>query len=167
MIGYLVQDYSLVRAFAAAAVADLDTPAEPASGRRRSSSSRTSPGNPGSAPPFSPSQRALQMAPSLSDLFGDGEILASRGPLDRPASGIVMDSRRVVPGNVFFALPGLRTDGSTHVAEALSRGAIAIVSNAAILYEPPLLAVSYLAMRVPSLRQEPTATPYASPQLSL
>ena len=42
-----------------------------------------------------------------------------------------MDSRRVVPGNVFFALPGLRTDGSIHVAEALSRGAVAIVSNSA------------------------------------
>jgi UDP-N-acetylmuramoyl-L-alanyl-D-glutamate--2,6-diaminopimelate ligase len=71
------------------------------------------------------------MAPSLSDLFSDGEILASRGPLDRPVSGLAMDSRRVVPGNVFFALPGLRTDGAVHVAEALSRGAVAIVSNAA------------------------------------
>ena len=137
MIGYLVQDYSLVRAFAASAINDLEAslasvpePA-PASGRRRTPPSRPSPGNPGSSAPFSPSQRALQMAPSLSDLFADGEILASRGPLDRPAAGIVMDSRRVVPGNVFFALPGLRTDGSTHVAEALSRGAVAIVSNAA------------------------------------
>lgn len=130
MIGYLVQDYSLVRAFAAASAADLEVSAEPSPGRRRTSPSRISPGNSGSSAPFTPSQRVLQMAPSLSDLFAEGEILASRGPLDRPASGIVMDSRRVVPGNVFFALPGLRTDGSTHVAEALSRGAVAIVSNA-------------------------------------
>jgi UDP-N-acetylmuramoyl-L-alanyl-D-glutamate--2,6-diaminopimelate ligase len=131
VIGYLVQDYSLVRAFAASSAADLESSSAPASGRRRSPSSRISPGNSGSSAPFSPSQRALQMAPSLSDLFAEGEILASHGPLDRPASGIVMDSRRVVPGNVFFALPGLRTDGSTHVAEALSRGAVAVVSNAA------------------------------------
>jgi UDP-N-acetylmuramoyl-L-alanyl-D-glutamate--2,6-diaminopimelate ligase len=70
------------------------------------------------------------MAPSLSDLLAPDEIAASRGPLDRVISGLVMDSRRVVPGNVFFALPGLRTDGAVHVAEALSRGAVAIVSAA-------------------------------------
>lgn len=131
MIGYLVQDYSLVRAFAAAAVADLDAPAASASGRRRVAPARRSLGNPRSPRPHSNSPSALQMAPSLSDLFADGEILAARGPIDRPVSGIVMDSRRVVPGNVFFALPGLRTDGATHVAEALSRGAVAVVSNSA------------------------------------
>lgn len=68
------------------------------------------------------------MAPQLSDLFSEGEILELRGSLERPISGIAMDSRRVVPGNVFFALPGLRNDGAAFVAEALSRGAIAIVS---------------------------------------
>lgn len=131
MIGYLVQDYSLIRAFAAMAVAEVEAPVAPPPGRRRGAPSRFSPGNSGSPDPFSDSQRVLQMAPSLSDLFADGDILASRGPLDRPAAGLAMDSRRVVPGNVFFALPGLRTDGATHVAEALSRGAVAIVSNAA------------------------------------
>ena len=129
MIGYLVQDHSLVRAFAAAAVDELE--AVPAPVRRRAAPSRRASGNPRTPRSFSPSQQVLQMAPSLSDLFAGGEILASRGPLDRPISGIVMDSRRVVPGNVFFALPGLRTDGATHVAEALSRGAVAVVSNAA------------------------------------
>jgi UDP-N-acetylmuramyl-tripeptide synthetase len=129
VIGYLVQDHSLVRAFAAAAVDELE--AVPAPVRRRAAPSRRASGNPRTPRSFSPSQQVLQMAPSLSDLFAGGEILASRGPLDRPISGIVMDSRRVVPGNVFFALPGLRTDGATHVAEALSRGAVAVVSNAA------------------------------------
>ena len=129
MIGYLSQDYSLVRAFAAAAVADLE--AAPAISRRRVAPARAPRGAPRGPGALTPYQRVLQMAPSLSDLFADGEILASRGPLDRPVSGIVMDSRRVVPGSVFFALPGLRTDGFTHVAEALSRGAVAIVSAAA------------------------------------
>ncbi len=85
--------------------------------------------------PFPASSHRLRnlhaMAYTLSDLLTDDEILAVRGPLDRPVTGIVMDSRRVVPGNVFFALPGLRTDGGIHVAEALSRGAVAIVSVAA------------------------------------
>lgn len=135
MIGYLVQDYPLIRAFAAAA-AELDAPVPVRAARRRADphSSRNPrrpnlSGSPDSLPPASRS--LLPMAPSLSDLFSDGEIAASRGPLDRPISGIVMDSRRVVPGSVFFALPGLRTDGSTHVAEALSRGAVAVVSNSA------------------------------------
>lgn len=130
MIGYLSQDYSLVRAFAAAAVADLEAPAAPRA-RRRGAPIRAPRGEPRGPGALTPYQRVLQMAPSLSDLFADGEILSSRGPLDRPVSGIVMDSRRVVPGSVFFALPGLRTDGFTHVAEALSRGAVAVVSAAA------------------------------------
>ena len=130
MIGYLAQDYPLVRAFAAAAVADLDVPPAPLV-RRRGAPARAPRGAPRGPGAITSYQRVLQMAPSLSDLFADGEILSSRGPLDRPVSGIVMDSRRVVPGSVFFALPGLRTDGFTHVAEALSRGAVAIVSAAA------------------------------------
>jgi UDP-N-acetylmuramoyl-L-alanyl-D-glutamate--2,6-diaminopimelate ligase len=40
-----------------------------------------------------------------------------------------MDSRRVVPGNLFFALPGLRTDGAAYVDEAVNRGAVAVVSQ--------------------------------------
>jgi UDP-N-acetylmuramoyl-L-alanyl-D-glutamate--2,6-diaminopimelate ligase len=126
VIGYLTQNYALVRAFAAAAVADLDAP--PAPPVRRRASSR--PASRGTGSPSSEPSSPLTMAPTLSALFSDGEILASRGPLDRPVSGISMDSRRVVPGNVFFALPGLRTDGAVHVAEALSRGAVAIVTNA-------------------------------------
>ena len=121
MTGYLLQNYALIRAFAAGG-GSVDHAPPPASRRR-----------PGPAPrrrPASPLQRAFPMAPSLSDLLAPDEIAASRGPLDRVISGLVMDSRRVVPGNVFFALPGLRTDGAVHVAEALSRGAVAIVSAA-------------------------------------
>ncbi|HEU5080528.1 MAG TPA: UDP-N-acetylmuramoyl-L-alanyl-D-glutamate--2,6-diaminopimelate ligase [Opitutaceae bacterium] len=69
------------------------------------------------------------MAPKLSDYFRDGEILGSKGTLDRPISGIVIDSRRTVPGNLFFALPGLRTDGASYIDEAINRGAVAVVTN--------------------------------------
>jgi UDP-N-acetylmuramoyl-L-alanyl-D-glutamate--2,6-diaminopimelate ligase len=68
------------------------------------------------------------MVPRLSDYFEPGEILGSRGDLDRPVSGLALDSRRVVPGNVFFALPGLKTDGGQFTDEAVSRGAAAIVA---------------------------------------
>ena len=38
-----------------------------------------------------------------------------------------MDSRKVQPGNVFFALPGERTDGHRFLADAVGRGAAALV----------------------------------------
>jgi UDP-N-acetylmuramoyl-L-alanyl-D-glutamate--2,6-diaminopimelate ligase len=70
------------------------------------------------------------MAPKLSDYFHETEILAVKGTLDRPISGLAIDSRRVVPGTLFFALPGTRTDGATFIDEAVSRGAVAVVSQA-------------------------------------
>lgn len=68
------------------------------------------------------------MVQKLSDYFAEGEIVASLGDLSRPVTGIALDSRRVVPGNVFFALPGLRSDGASFIDEAVSRGAAAIVA---------------------------------------
>lgn len=74
-------------------------------------------------------QRIKSMAPRLSDYLEDGEILASKGDLDVAISGLVLDSRRVVPGSVFFALPGRRADGAQFVDEAVSRGAAAVVAG--------------------------------------
>ncbi len=39
------------------------------------------------------------------------------------------DSRRVGPGSVFFAMPGLRTDGKYFIEEAIDRGAVVVVSQ--------------------------------------
>ena len=74
-------------------------------------------------------QRIFKMAPKLSDYFHDGDILASKGDLDRPISGLAMDSRRVMAGNLFFALPGRRADGNSFIDEAINRGAVAIVAE--------------------------------------
>ncbi|HEX3729300.1 MAG TPA: Mur ligase family protein, partial [Opitutaceae bacterium] len=68
------------------------------------------------------------MVQKLSDFFEEDEIVASRGDLGRAVNGIALDSRRVVPGNIFFALPGLRADGVSFVDEAVSRGAAAVVA---------------------------------------
>lgn len=111
MIGYLTQDYSLISAFRS-----------PAVGRAQKRNSVQN--------------RVFKMAPKLSDYFRDGEIVASKGPLDRPISGIVMDSRRAVPGNLFFALPGLRTDGTAYIDEAINRGAVAVVTTKLPLTAP-------------------------------
>lgn len=72
-------------------------------------------------------KRIFKMAPKLCDYILDGEAVAVRGELNRPISGMAMDSRRVVPGNLFFALPGLRADGAGYIDEAIARGAVAVV----------------------------------------
>jgi UDP-N-acetylmuramoyl-L-alanyl-D-glutamate--2,6-diaminopimelate ligase len=73
--------------------------------------------------------RVFKMAPKLSDYFEESEIVALKGSLERPISGLVIDSRRVVPGQLFFAIPGLRADGATFIDEAMSRGAVAVVTE--------------------------------------
>lgn len=42
---------------------------------------------------------------------------------------LITDSRRVVPGALFFAMDGLRTNGSAFAADAVKRGACAVVSR--------------------------------------
>lgn len=57
-----------------------------------------------------------------------GGRLAGGARPDTVVSGAVeFDSRRAGPGGLFFALPGTRTDGHEHVADALARGAVAAV----------------------------------------
>lgn len=53
-----------------------------------------------------------------------GRLLARS---DRPVRGGAVDSRLVTPGSLFVALPGERTDGHDHLADALSRGAAALL----------------------------------------
>jgi len=104
MIGYLTSNSALIHAFSP----------RPASRTRRETLALN---------------RVFKMAPKLSDYFPDGEILAQKGGLDRPISGLAIDSRRVVPGNLFFAIPGRRADGATFIDEAVSRGAVAVVTQ--------------------------------------
>ena len=42
--------------------------------------------------------------------------------------GITADSRRVAPGYLFVAIPGIRADGRAFIAEAVSRGAAAVLA---------------------------------------
>ena len=104
MIAYLPQNYSLIHAF------------------RPLPRGLTQAGRP-------VRRRIFKMAPKLQDYFPADEVAAVKGGLDRPISGLTMDSRRVVPGSLFFALPGLRTDGAAFIDEAINRGAVAVVTQ--------------------------------------
>jgi UDP-N-acetylmuramoyl-tripeptide--D-alanyl-D-alanine ligase len=54
-----------------------------------------------------------------------GGVLLARS--ERPVRGAAVDSRLVGPGNLFVALPGERTDGHAHLAEAVAAGASALL----------------------------------------
>ena len=62
------------------------------------------------------------------------EGLTTSGPVAPPplaVTGIAHDSRRVEPGDVFVALRGQHADGTAFVAQAIARGAAAVVSQEA------------------------------------
>ena len=63
---------------------------------------------------------------SVDDLLREtgGRLLARS---DRPIRGAAVDSRLVSTGNLFVALPGERTDGHLHLADAIERGASALL----------------------------------------
>ena len=63
----------------------------------------------------------------LTEILQTVHPLAVEGSLDRDITGISYDSRRVKPGNLFFAMPGEKTDGHRYVEMAIDRGAAAIV----------------------------------------
>src|SRR5579871_5391014 len=46
-----------------------------------------------------------------------------------PVSGLDYDSRRVAPGYLFFAFPGSRVDGREFAAQAMAKGAVAVVTE--------------------------------------
>ncbi len=75
--------------------------------------------------------RQKSLPPTLRTLFPETIRIASRGDLSKPVSSLVTDSRRVTPGAVFFAIPGLRTHGRFYIEQAIDGGAVAVVSEEA------------------------------------
>jgi UDP-N-acetylmuramoyl-L-alanyl-D-glutamate--2,6-diaminopimelate ligase len=49
------------------------------------------------------------------------------GNNDPLITGLEYDSRKIKPGNIFFALPGLHTDGRLYIKDAVNRGASVII----------------------------------------
>jgi UDP-N-acetylmuramoyl-L-alanyl-D-glutamate--2,6-diaminopimelate ligase len=66
----------------------------------------------------------------LSDLFGDDAVIdpqAKAGAIE--VSGLAVDSRAVKPGDLFFALAGVKTDGARFIDAAIAAGAVAIAGG--------------------------------------
>ena len=69
------------------------------------------------------------MNPRVSQLIGSDESIRRKLHEDSAVTCLITDSRRVVPGALFFAIGGLRTDGNLFVEEAADRGAVAIITE--------------------------------------
>ncbi len=65
----------------------------------------------------------------LRELLNTIESDAVQGLTDRTITGLACDSRQVVEGAVFFALPGTRVDGRDYIADALAAGAGVVVTT--------------------------------------
>ena len=82
----------------------------------------------------------------MTFLLDDIDVLETSGdPGAVEVLGIEHDSRRVSPGDLFCCLPGTRTDGHLHAAQAVERGAVGIVCERPV----PPLGLPVVQVRVP------------------
>lgn len=84
------------------------------------------------------------MSATLSEIVAagvTGRILGSDARVD----GVRRDSREVEPGDLFVALPGERTDGTEHIADAVRRGATAVMTSREIEAAVPVFVADDVA----------------------
>lgn len=67
------------------------------------------------------------MSKRLSEIITAIPVLSRTGANDPEINALHYDSREVTPSSLFFALSGLHTDGTRFIAQAIERGAVAIV----------------------------------------
>ena len=65
----------------------------------------------------------------LIDLTEGLETIETSGDLLREVTSIEYDSRKIMPGSLFIAVRGFTTDGNTFIAEAVEKGAAAIITD--------------------------------------
>ena len=63
----------------------------------------------------------------LQEIIGKAEILCITGKSDIHITGLQFDSRKVLPGNLFFAVRGSTSDGHGFIDMAVEKGAVAVV----------------------------------------
>jgi UDP-N-acetylmuramoyl-L-alanyl-D-glutamate--2,6-diaminopimelate ligase len=101
---------------------------------------------------------------TVAQLFAGFPEVRIVGNPNVEVSGIAIDSRNVGPGVLFVALPGTKTDGNRFVAEAIRRGAPAVVA------EHPNVPVGTTAIHLPNGRRrlgEIASRLYGDPSLKM
>src|SRR5262249_27666986 len=78
--------------------------------------------------PREPMSRAAVPTATLLDALPNKTVI---GSLPATVTGLAYDSRKVQPGDLFVAVPGLKQDGRRFAGEAVARGATAVVLEGA------------------------------------
>lgn len=92
----------------------------------------------------------LASAPGVRQVVGDPELRLH---------GIASDSRRVSPGDVFAAISGGTSDGRAFAAQALSKGAVAVLCDAPLDTDVPMILVDDVRARLGPLAHQIYGTP--------
>lgn len=66
----------------------------------------------------------------------DGQYFGKKEDLKKDVTGIVTDSRKILPGNVFVPLKGEKTDGHNYIPQVLAAGALASLSETELAGNP-------------------------------
>ncbi|MEA2217947.1 MAG: UDP-N-acetylmuramoyl-L-alanyl-D-glutamate--2,6-diaminopimelate ligase [Solirubrobacteraceae bacterium] len=94
---------------------------------------------------------------TLHELFG----AAAGGAADVEVTGLALDNRRVAPGDAFFCVRGFTRDGHDFAADAVARGAVALVVDHPLsLGVPEVVVADVRAAMAPAaarLHGDPTA----------
>ncbi|MFN4034023.1 MAG: Mur ligase domain-containing protein, partial [Fimbriimonadales bacterium] len=89
----------------------------------------------------------------LSELMQGLPILWARG--DAEIRGICADSRKVQPGDLFVAIVGRTHDGHQFIADALARGAVAILADSRSVGVPAAADAQPRSVGVPAADAQP------------
>ena len=92
------------------------------------------------------------MEPQSKDILPVGNVGRYRMDARVRYEGLASDSREVKPGYLFAALPGTKTDGGQYIADALARGAVAILGRPELAARVRDFDVEFLADENPRLR---------------
>lgn len=65
-----------------------------------------------------------------------GQYFGKKEDLKKEVTGIVTDSRKILPGNVFVPLKGEKTDGHKYIPQVLAAGALATLSETELERNP-------------------------------
>src|SRR6266545_1841812 len=99
---------------------------------------------------------------TLADLIRDlpgARLVGLSDPASLPVGAVRDDSRAVVPGDVFVAVPGLRADGHAFAPQAVARGAAALVVERPLDEQVPQVVVASAAEALGALSARAAGRP--------
>jgi UDP-N-acetylmuramoyl-L-alanyl-D-glutamate--2,6-diaminopimelate ligase len=92
------------------------------------------------------------METQSKEMLGTGNVGEYRMDAPIEFKGLASDSREVKPGYLFAALPGTRADGGRFIADAVAKGAVAVLGRPELASQAREFAIAFLADENPRLR---------------